>query len=391
MTQLRRLYSIGVFFLTLGILLGGEILYVTLTSNPPGLAIAVFAASFIIFGIQILVLDKLEQKGHNIFESLDSAAGKSDKTDLPDKDDVCVLIPTLNEAPTIVDVISGFQEEGFTNILVFDGDSDDGTAGLARDAGARVEIGDGNGKGAAVQAALDIIETEYFVMVDGDGTYDPEQADEMIRPLNRGVRQVIGNRFADMKPGAMTRLNQFGNRVINRFFLAIYREPFTDILSGYRAFHTETLRDLQLTETGFGIETDISTACAKEGVLTDIVDISYYPRPNESQTNLRPLRDGAVILSALYRFGKTYNPVVTLTITGGASIFLGLLGWIGVLLTPQQSHNFVLLTSSLCVLSGLQLLVFGRFANILTEIHQEISKNQGGDEEDVEPTALLLE
>jgi len=126
---------------------------------------------------------------------------------MDDRDDVCVLVPTYNEAETIGDVVRGFREEGFDRVLVIDGRSTDDTRQLAEAAGAEVVVqsgtGRGSGKGQAVREGLELVEKPYVLLVDGDGTYRPEDADSMVEPLLDGeCEHVIGDRFADMRPGA---------------------------------------------------------------------------------------------------------------------------------------------------------------------------------------------
>lgn len=69
-----------------------------------------------------------------------------------ERDEVCIFIPTLNEAPTIGELIEGgFRERGFSSILVMDGNSTDGTPDIARAAGATVRTQAGKGgKGNAI-------------------------------------------------------------------------------------------------------------------------------------------------------------------------------------------------------------------------------------------------
>jgi len=103
-------------------------------------------------------------------------------------------------------------------------------------------------------------------MADADATYDAGDVDAMLDPLLSGEAvHVIGNRFADMRPGAMTQLNRIGNRLINLSFRAIHGEQYRDILSGYRAFTRESFRRLHLTADGFGIETEMAVECVKTG------------------------------------------------------------------------------------------------------------------------------
>ena len=87
--------------------------------------------------------------------------------------DVCILIPTLNEASSIAPVIKDFKDLGFENILVIDGRSTDGTQDLAKKAGARVVVQSGSGKGQAMAEAFDLIDQKYILLIDGDGTYLP--------------------------------------------------------------------------------------------------------------------------------------------------------------------------------------------------------------------------
>ena len=96
-----------------------------------------------------------------------------------EKDQVCILIPTLNEAPTIRDLVRAFRDRGYRRILVMDGNSTDGTAARAEEAGAEVRLQSGKGKGNAVIEAAGIIDLPYVLMLDGDGTYVPEDVENM--------------------------------------------------------------------------------------------------------------------------------------------------------------------------------------------------------------------
>ena len=190
-------------------------------------------------------------------------------------DDVCVLVPTYNEASTIADVVERFRASGFGTVLVVDGNSTDGTPGLAREAGARVVQQSGSGKGQAVREALTYIDAPVVLLIDGDATYRPEEADSVLEPILDGdADHVIGNRFADIQPGAMTRLNRFGNRLINGAFKRIHGKDFQDILSGYRAFTRDSVTRFSLTADGFGIETEMSVECVKHNVRTRVVPIT---------------------------------------------------------------------------------------------------------------------
>ena len=293
---------------------------------------------------------------------------------MSDAADVTVVIPTLDEAPTIGDVVTSFRQEGYEDVLVIDGGSGDETVAAARDAGAEVRQQSGTGKGQAVREAFGLVDTEAVLLVDGDGTYLASDADAMLGPILDGTAEhVIGNRFADMAPGAMTRLNRVGNRGINRVFAAVHGRDYADILSGYRAFSSEAIERIRLTATGFGIETEIAVECAKRGIPTAVVPISYRPRPDGTDTNLRPFRDGAVIVGTLYRLAKTSNPLFYFGSIGGASLVVaGLLGaWVGLeWFVDRTPHQVLTVVVAVLALFGVQLLTFGVLSDMVVSLRR---------------------
>ncbi len=290
-------------------------------------------------------------------------------------DDVCVLIPTLDESETIGDVVTGFRSQGFSNVLVVDGNSSDDTVAIAEENGARVFVQSRNGKGQAVREALSQIDADYVLMVDGDGTYRPEDADRMLEPVVSGrAEHVIGDRFADMSDGAMTRVNRVGNRLINGSFTFIHGRDLRDILSGYRAFTRESVDKLTLSSNGFGIETEMAVECVKRNVSTRVVPISYDPRPADSDTNLHPIRDGGMILLTLYRLAKTNNPLFYFGSVGLLSSIFG--GFVGLYVGYRYfamgvSHEVLALLSAFGILFGVQLIMFGVLSDLIVTLHRE--------------------
>ncbi|WP_435184876.1 S-layer glycoprotein N-glycosyltransferase AglJ [Halobellus sp. EA9] len=293
-----------------------------------------------------------------------------------DYDDVCVLVPTYNEAETIGEVVADFRSAGFDDVLVVDGGSEDGTDDIADEHGARVVYQSGSGKGQAVREGVrEHVDREYVLMLDGDATYRVEDAETMLEPLLEGdAEHVIGNRFADLREGAMTRFNQFGNRIINRGFSIVHGENYGDILSGYRAFTRESFLQMTLSSDGFGVETEMAVECAKRNVPTAVVPISYLPRPSGSDTNLRPIRDGGIIFLELYRRAKTNNPLfyfgslgVLSTVTGLVIAAYVLVDW----LTRGISHEVLAVVAGFGIIVGVQLLMFGVLADLILALHRE--------------------
>jgi len=290
--------------------------------------------------------------------------------------DVCVLVPTLNEEDAIAEVIGEFRAMGFENILVIDGHSSDRTVELAKEAGARVVVQSGKGKGQALKEAFDLIESEYIVMIDGDGTYLPSEVHLLLDPVLAGrADHAMGNRFGNLQKGALTRLNSAGNRLINFFFRLIYGVPLNDILTGYRAFTRDGVGRLDLTMTGFEIETEMTVDSVKKGLAIAEVPITYRARSRGTQTKLNPIMDGARIIATIYRMAKTHNPLFYFGLMGSffgtAGFLLGLYvasEW----LSTRTEHIPLAILASLLVIVGVQVFVMGSLGDAVASMHQEV-------------------
>lgn len=289
-----------------------------------------------------------------------------------ESDDVCVLIPTLDEEATIGDVVDGFRDQGYDDVLVIDGGSTDGTQEVAEDHGARVVEQSGSGKGQAVQEAIQLIDRDHVVMVDGDGTYLPEEIDELLEPLDRGYDHVIGDRLGNRE--TFSRLNYVGNRVFNAMFRFAHGRDLDDILTGYRAFTLASIRRLHLEESGFGIETEMTVEALKHEQKMLSVPITYRERPEASATKLRPFRDGARIAYTIYRMTKTNNPFFYFGSVGLLLFAAGMGTGMYVVydrFVNQVTHNLLAVLTALLVLAGIQMFVFASLSDVLLELHRD--------------------
>ncbi|WP_462272687.1 S-layer glycoprotein N-glycosyltransferase AglJ [Methanohalophilus sp.] len=290
------------------------------------------------------------------------------------REDVCILIPTLNEGATIGQLIEDFNTEGFGNIFVIDGNSSDDTQEIAKNMGARVVAQTGKGKGQAVQDALAMIDDPYVIMIDGDGTYLAKDVHLMLEPLETGrADHVIGNRFADFDPGAFTKLNLIGNKMLNKFFSIIYRKNLVDILSGYRGFTNQAIRELELHETGFEIESEIAVDSMKKEHRVEVVPITYRPRPDEGDTKLNPLTDGFGIGSTIYKMAKFHNPMFYFGIIGAILTLSGIL--LGIYVVSEWmigiTHIPMTILTALLIISGIQMFIFGMLSDLVVSLHRE--------------------
>lgn len=243
---------------------------------------------------------------------------------------ITVLIPCLNEASAIGSVISRFPYDklaasGYSlSVVVIDNNSTDHTAEAARQAGAQVLFEPKGGKGFAMRTGFQSImaDTDFVVMLDGDGTYRPEEVLRLIEPIDSGFAEVIvGSRmFGHIKDGSMKRLNRIGNRMYSQLVRSGYGVTVTDVLTGYFAWSRGVVERMRphLTSPGFALEMEMITKMARLGYAVYSVPISYEPRLGES--SLRPLRDGARIMRMYVRNLRwkpvTLEPVSPLQVDG---------------------------------------------------------------------------
>jgi glycosyltransferase (TIGR04182 family) len=292
--------------------------------------------------------------------------------------DVCVLIPTLNEEESIESVVKEFRAMGFDNILVVDGHSTDRTAALAKGAGARVILQSGTGMGQALKEVFEKIDEEYILLIDGDGTYLPTESFRLLEPVLKGTADhVVGNRLGNANGGSLKRLNMFGNRIINRFFVLIYRVHLEDILSGYRAFTSESIRMLDLSTPGFEIESEITIQSVKKGLRMYEVPITYMPRTAGAATKLHPFRDGLKIVLTIFRMAKTENPMFFFGLIGSLFGFAGFLMGLYVVrdwIFWRIDHIPLSIMTAIFIIVGIQLLIIGLLGDVMASMHREMMR-----------------
>lgn len=291
------------------------------------------------------------------------------------KDEVCILIPTLNEGPTIGGVVREFKALGYNHILVMDGRSTDNTTKVAREAGANVRTQSGKGKGNAIIEAFEVIEQPYILMLDGDGTYSARDAEKMLTPLFLGFDQVIGDRLINAEEGAFSRMNLFGNHMLNMLFKVAHSRDLHDILSGYRAFTKLAIHQMHLKEKGFEIETEISVEAVRNGHRIMVVPVKYSRRPGTA-TKLSPFHDGMKIVSTIYRLARVNNPMFYFGMMGLFTTLLGLLTGLYVLLEWLQpghiEHIPLTILTVLLIVVGIEIFMFGVISDMLLVFHREI-------------------
>lgn len=236
---------------------------------------------------------------------------------------IAVIIPCYNEAATIGGVVRGFREAlPQARVYVYDNNSRDMSAVMARRAGAVVFREPRQGKGHVVRRMFADIDADIYVMADGDGTYAPSDGAELVRALvTEKVDMAVGTR-RDVKRDAGRRGHALGNRLFNRLYALLFGADFTDIFSGYRAFSRRFVKSFPAVSGGFEIETEMSVHASQLKIPTVEVPLDYGRRAEGSPSKLSTFRDGARILMMMTMLVKETRPALFF---GAMALVLGLL------------------------------------------------------------------
>jgi glycosyltransferase involved in cell wall biosynthesis len=239
---------------------------------------------------------------------------------------IAVLVPCKNEAITIKSVVEGFRRSlpGCT-VYVYDNNSTDGTADIAREAGAVVGRETRPGKGNVVRRMFSEIDADIYVMVDGDDTYDSAQAPALVgKLLAEEADMVVGARIGATEKH-QRKGHAFGNRMFNVLYTHLFGREFTDIFSGYRAFSRRFVKSFPAVSAGFEIETELSVHASQLRLPVAEIPLPYKDRPEGSTSKLSTLRDGARILKTIIVLLKEYKPMPFYGAIGMAGILFAFL------------------------------------------------------------------
>lgn len=223
---------------------------------------------------------------------------------------IAVLLPCFNEDKTIGDVVKRFVAAlPGARIVVYDNNSKDLTALRARLAGAEVVREPRQGKGYVVRRMFADIDADIYIMADGDGTYAPEDAPDLIKTLlSERVDMVVGvRRGVTDDAGRMG--HAFGNRIFNMLYQFMFGNDFTDIFSGYRVFTHRFVKSFPAVSGGFEIETEMSVHASQLKMPVCEIELDYGRRVEGSESKLSTFKDGFRILRMFARLLKETEPL----------------------------------------------------------------------------------
>ena len=230
---------------------------------------------------------------------------------------IAVLVPCYNEEAAVATVVADFRKAlPSADIYVYDNNSKDRTAAVAREAGAEVRSERGQGKGHVVRRMFADVDADVYVLVDGDATYDAPSAPRMIEKLlGEHLDMVVGLRV-DQEQAAYRRGHRTGNWMLTSFLSSVFGQAFTDILSGYRVFSRRFVKSFPVLSDGFEIETELTVHALELALPVAEVETPYYARPEGSFSKLNTWRDGFRILGTILKLYRSEKPLRFFAVIG---------------------------------------------------------------------------
>lgn len=226
-------------------------------------------------------------------------------------DKIAVLIPCYNESTTIGKVIDDFKRvlpDG--TIYVYDNNSTDGTADIAKEHGAVVRCENMQGKGNVIRRMFREINAEVYIMIDGDDTYPVENAPEMVeKVLKENADMVVGDRLSSTYFTENKRpFHNMGNSLVRWSINKLFDNDIKDVMTGYRAFSYNFVKTFPVLSKGFEIETEMTIHAVDKKMNVQNVIIDYRDRPDGSESKLNTYADGIKVLLTIMRLFKNYKP-----------------------------------------------------------------------------------
>ena len=226
-------------------------------------------------------------------------------------DKIAVLIPCYNEEKTIAKVIEDAKASlPEAVVYVYNNNSTDRTAEIAREHGAVLRNEYLQGKGNVIRRMFREIEAQCYIMVDGDDTYPMEFAPEMVdRVLNHNADMVVGDRLSSTYFEENKRpFHNMGNSLVRASINHLFGCEIKDIMTGFRAFSYGFVKTFPVLSKGFEIETEMTIHGVYNHMQIENVIVEYRDRPEGSVSKLNTYTDGFRVLGTIFRLYRDYKP-----------------------------------------------------------------------------------
>ncbi len=241
---------------------------------------------------------------------------------------IAVLIPCYNEELTVEKVIKDFKRElPEADIYVYDNNSKDKTAEIARNAGAIVKHEYRQGKGNVVRTMFMDIDADIYVMVDGDDTYPAEEVHKLIKPIEEErADMVIGDRLTNgtYQKENKRHFHEFGNNLVRKSINVLFNTKLKDIMTGYRVFNKTFVKNMPVLSPKFEIETEMSLHALDKKFIIEEIPIVYRDRPEGSTSKLNTIGDGIKVVKTIVKMFKDYKPLKFFGVIAAILFIIGL-------------------------------------------------------------------
>ncbi|MCI8691216.1 MAG: glycosyltransferase [Lachnospiraceae bacterium] len=288
-------------------------------------------------------------------------------------DRIAVLIPCYNEAQTIARVVQDIHEAlPEAVVYVYDNNSTDKTAELAKEQGAVVRYEHRQGKGNVIRRMFREIDAECYLMIDGDDTYPLDCARKMTdQVLYEGADMVVGDRLSSTYFEQNKRpFHNFGNSLMRTGINWLFHTDIKDIMTGYRAFGYEFVKTFPVFSKGFEIETEMTIHAVNYNMQVENVIVEYRDRPEGSVSKLNTYSDGFRVIRKMLQLYRNYKPLQFFGAIGlllGAAALLFMLPILGEYLRTGLVPRFpTLIVCGFMVLAGIQSFFAGMILEVLS-------------------------
>ena len=287
---------------------------------------------------------------------------------------IAVLIPCYNESQTIAKVVKDYKEAlPEAVIYVYDNNSTDDSAHIAKEAGAVVRYEYKQGKGNVMRRMFMEIDADCYLMVDGDDTYPADNAREMVEAvLNRKADMVIGDRLSSTYFSENKRkFHNFGNTIVKKSINVLFHSDITDIMTGYRAFSYRFVKTFPVLSEGFEIETEMTIHAIDKNMEVENVVVQYRDRPDGSESKLNTFGDGIKVLFTIINFYRVYKPLQFFAGLSFIMLFVAFIFFAPVFVDYMRTHTVskipTLVVCGFVALASIQSFFSGMILNSLKQ------------------------
>lgn len=300
------------------------------------------------------------------------------------KKEVAVLVPCYNEAKTIEKVVRdcqkylGGEKDFHTTVYVYDNNSTDKTAEIARAAGAIVKSEHRQGKGNVVRAMLREIDADCYLMIDGDDTYPLDEAPKLCREvLEGGADMVVGDRLSSTYFKENKRaFHGLGNRLVRMMINVIFHSHIQDMMTGYRALSYDFAKTLPVLSKGFELEVEMTIFALGHNFYIKEVPVQYRDRPDGSESKLNTYSDGFKVVKRILALFEEYRPAMFFSLW--AVVFLAIASAFGVPVFVEYFETGLVERFPTLIFAGFMLIVAvlmmmcGIILEVVTKKHRQL-------------------